>query len=418
MMPPEDHIPSKWTIIPYYLIAALAFVITTVLCVVAATEFTGHYFQPKILSITHLAILGWAITIIFGASNQLAPVISEHKLFSEKIPIVVLVFLVVGISLLIPSFWQFHFTAYSYAGGSMLLIAFTIHTFNILKTTLRSKDNIISDFIVVAHVWLLLTAIIGLILLVNLRYPFLSEEHLHYLKIHASIGMAGWFLQLVIGVSSRLIPMFLLSRSEEKKWLNISYYSINISLVIFLMEGMVFGTNERGLLYLTCIAVGVVCYLIYIWKCYKSAMRKQMDYGMKQTMLALVLIALPFGLLLWQLLTKQTIPPNITSAYGFAFFGGFISTIILGQTFKTLPFIVWMHITRIDKLPEILPKDLFNEKWVSVQMVIFLIAYLLFLIALLMKMIVVLYVGAILMVISALIYFTHSLSIVLKLVKK
>lgn len=417
MMPPDEHIPSKWAIIPYYLIAGLAFVITTFLCILAAPAFTGHYFQPKLLSITHLAILGWAVTIIFGATNQLAPVIAEQKLFSEKLPVIVLVLLVTGVCILIPSFWFFSFTALSYIGGCMLLIAFVIHTYNVLKTTIQRKDNIISDFIAVAHLWLLLTAAIGLMLLFNLRFPFLPDEHLHYLKIHASIGMAGWFLQLVIGVSSRLIPMFLLSRTEEQKWLNITYYIINITLVLFLMEGMVFRTNMGHIFYLLLIIIGLACYFIYIRKCYVSAMRKQMDNGMKQTFLALGLIAIPFGLLLWQILMKDAVPPHIVSAYGFAFFAGFISTIIMGQTFKTLPFIVWMHITRRDKLPEILPKDLYHEKWVKWQMVIFLLGYLAMLMGILMKLTIVIYFGAIFMTMAALIYCSHTLFISLKLVR-
>lgn len=415
-MPPDEHIPSKWAIIPYYMIAGIAFVSTTILCIIAAPAFAGHYFQPKLLGITHLAVLGWATTIIFGATNQLAPVIAERKLYSEKLPVVVLIFLVTGICLLVPSFWYFSFTAFSYTGGGILLAAFTIHTYNVLKTTLQRKENIINDFITTAHVWLLLTAAIGLMLLFNLRFPFLPEEHLHYLKTHASIGMAGWFLQLVVGVSSRLVPMFLLSRNEEQKWLNITYYAINIALALFLMESMVFRTNAGYWAYLIIIAVGLACYFAYIRKCYTSAMRKQMDFGMKQTILALVLIAIPFILLFWQLLMDSPIPPNIITAYGFAFFAGFISAIIMGQTFKTLPFIVWMHITRKDKLPEILPKDLYHEGWVKWQMIFFLIGYLSFLAGILAKLITSIYAGAILMAIAAIIYCSHSLFIILKLV--
>lgn len=414
MMPPEDHIPSRYAIIPYYIVAAFLFVVVGVLCIIAAPAFTGHYFQPKLLAITHLAVLGWATMIIFGATNQLAPVISEQRLFSEKIPLVVLVFLVGGVGLLIPSFWFFSFTAISYLGGSFLIVAFILHAFNVFKTMRNSRKNVASDFILMSHVWLTITAVIGLLLLINLRYPFFSEEHLHYLKIHATIGMAGWFLQLVIGVSSRLIPMFLLSRTEAVKLLDVAYYLTNFGLIFFMIEGMVLrGTWGRPVYFLILVA-GIVCYLLYVRKCYKTAMRKNMDNGMKQTFLALMLIIAPVSLLVIQFL-KGSVSPNIVTAYGVSFFFGFITTLIMGQTFKTLPFIVWMHIIKPDQLPELMPKDLFKEQLVSWQMIVFLIGYSLLLIGIIVKMLSLIYGGAILVTIASLLYFAHVLFIIRKL---
>lgn len=417
MMPPQEHIPSRYAIIPYYAVAAFLFVVTTVLCINAAPVFTGHYFQPKLLAVTHLAVLGWATMIIFGATNQLAPVISEHKLFSEKIPIAVLALLVAGLCLLIPSFWFFSFTVFSYTGGILLLSGFILHTWNIFKTVQKGKESIANDFILIAHIWLLLTALIGLLLMVNLRYPFLPEEHLHYLKIHGTIGMAGWFIQLVIGVSSRLIPMFLLSRTEATRWLHVAYYFINIGLILFLVEGIVARSDWGKPLYFLVLAAGMLCYFVYVRNCYKSAMRKVMDNGMKQTLIALFLIIVPFALLIVQFLAGKSVAPNIIVAYGVSFFAGFISTMIMGQTFKTLPFIVWMHLTKPDQLPELLPKDLFKEKLVKWQMIIFLLGYLCLLTGILTKTVWANYTGAILMAIASVIYFWHVIFVIRKLVK-
>jgi hypothetical protein len=415
MMPPEEHIPSRLTIIPYYVAAACSFFTVSVLCFLSAPAFIDHYFQPRILAITHLAILGWGTMMIFGASNQLVPVIAEQKLHSERIPIIVLLLKVAGILLLVLSFWNFSFGWQGYLGGGLLLLAITLHSFNLYRTASGGKNNIIKDFLLTAHAWLLVTALAGLMLLINLTHPFLSEDHLHYLSIHASIGMAGWFLQLIIGISSRLVPMFLLSRHEETKALNITYYCLNIGLVLFLMEGMILKTGWGKPAYFLVLIAGLVFYVHYIWKCYSSAMRKQMDQGMKQTFLALLLMLLPFLLLVIILASGNSLPPNFTSAYGFAFFGGFVSVLIMGQTFKTLPFIIWMHLTRPDKLPDLLPKDLFNERWVKGQMFIYLPGFLLFLTGLLLQFISLIYAGSVLMATGAGWYLLHVLLLVSKL---
>jgi hypothetical protein len=55
--------------------------------------------------------------------------------------------------------------------------------------------------------------------------------------------------------------------------------------------------------------------------------------------------------------------------YGISVFLGFISALILGLTYKVLPFMVWMH--RYERLvgrqavPQ--PKDLYQERWLRYQ---------------------------------------------------
>ena len=76
---------SHQVVIPFYAYAALSFLAATVLLFFSDASFTGHYFQPHILAITHLMALGWATMIIFGASHQLVPVLIESDLYSNKL---------------------------------------------------------------------------------------------------------------------------------------------------------------------------------------------------------------------------------------------------------------------------------------------------------------------------------------------
>ena len=72
------------------------------------------------------------------------------------------------------------------------------------------KSNIQAEFIITAALWFWVTVTIGVLMAFNLTYVFLPQEHLFYLKIHAHIGIAGWFLLLIMGAGSKLLPMFLL----------------------------------------------------------------------------------------------------------------------------------------------------------------------------------------------------------------
>ena len=76
--------PHPSVVLPHYIFAALSFFILAFLILISNNSLIGHYFQPKLLAITHVATLGWGTMTIFGALYQLLPVISSSSLFSEK----------------------------------------------------------------------------------------------------------------------------------------------------------------------------------------------------------------------------------------------------------------------------------------------------------------------------------------------
>ncbi|HEY9176279.1 MAG TPA: hypothetical protein VIN07_01250 [Flavipsychrobacter sp.] len=418
MKPPDEHISHISTVVPYYILAAVSFVIFQILLIISLPEIHLHYFQPKLLALTHLFVLGWGTMVIFGAVNQLVPVIAETKLYSQILPVINWILLTIGIPILIWSFWTFQFIWITYTGASLIIIAIILHAFNIYKSIFAGKSNIIADILLMAHAWLFITGSIGLLLLINLISPLFPEEHLHYLKIHAPIGMAGWFLQLIIGVSARLVPMFMLSRRENTKLLSTSFYTLNAGLALFLIEGMIFHSFHGRYIYLLLVIVGLAAYATYIRGCYKSALRKQKDAGMRQTFIAIGFILAALVLLIISIWVGTSVQPQITTLFGLTFFCGLVTIIIMGQTFKTLPFIVWMHITKPNALPELMPKDLFSEQWVNIQLWVYLPGLLLLLTGLAVKLTILLQAGAFLMLIAAIIYTVHVLYVTGKLKTK
>lgn len=412
---PAHQVPRKRAILPYYLTAAISLLIISILTLLSISDFRGHFFQPHILAITHLTVFGWATMVIMGASNQLIPVVADKKLYSDRLPVWSFLLIALGTCLLVHAFWVFELGVMIFTGAGLILTALIIHVMNIILTTRKASSAIAIDYIVTAHLWLIITASIGLFLLFNFRFGLLPENHLRYLRIHASVGMAGWFMLLVIGVSSRLVPMFLLSRKEVKKYLTWAYYLINTGLVLLLAEGMIFQTAMGLLLDVALVIGGIACYLVYLYHCYRSAIRKKMDAGMKMTTVAITAIALPFLLLMAALFWYEETPVNIISAYGYAFFAGFITILIMGQTFKTLPFIIWMHLNKPDKIADLQPKDLYEEKLVRIQLYQYLTGFLLFLAGILLKSQRLMYPGSALMTAAALLYAGQVFHMVKKL---
>jgi hypothetical protein len=215
-------------VIAHYVASAICFVAMAVMLLFASDDMQGHYFHPKLLAITHTAALGWGTLIIFGACYQLLPVILEIELYSYKLCWLSLAFFLAGLPLLVTGFWQFDPGLSMQIGSVLLVTGITIFALNIWLTARALKvQNIHQDFIITSALWLLATAILGVLMVFNFRFAFLPQDHLQFLKLHAHMGIGGWFLLLIIGVSSKLLPLFLVSTKQKTVYLYWSYYLIN-----------------------------------------------------------------------------------------------------------------------------------------------------------------------------------------------
>lgn len=365
-------------VISHYLLAAMFFLALTIMFILSLKELSGHYFQPKVLALTHTAALGWGTMIVFGALYQLLPVILETSLYSMRLCWWSLAFFVPGIAMLIGAFWHFDPGLLMQAGGTLTLTGIFLFNVNVFLTVKQKQQTtIFQEFIVTSCMWLGLTAVVGLVLVFNFRFAFIPADHLVFLRLHAHMGIAGWFLLLIIGVSGKLIPMFLVSKYQNTSLLSYSYYLINAALLLFLADGFFNGINVKTNFILFIAVMGICTYLLYVYRCFTSRIRKDVDLAMVQTLFSVIMLAasiiiLPF--IFHHHLKSNPLATNLSVLYGILIFIGWISALILGQTFKTLPFIVWLkhyeHLTGSVKTP--LPADLNNNILHAVQFAAFL----------------------------------------------
>lgn len=362
-------------VIPFYVTGAVAFTVLCVLLLFSAESLTGHYFNPHLLSIVHTAALGWGTMIIFGAAYQLIPVISERELYSPPLALFTWYTLTAGTILLIYSFWDFTAGNLMIGGASLLVISILGYSINVVKTVRSHKrDAIVWLFLLSSSLWLLFTAVVGLLLAINLAHPFFERNHLEILKLHAHAGLAGWFLQLIVGVSARLVPMFLLGKSQKDRFLHVAFVLQNAGLILFLADGyFVQIVPIRVVFYALLLTAGVACWLYYIYDTLRNRMRKKIDDQMKHTLTSFGFLA--GALLLLPLVVHQQ-DHRWVMLYGSLLFMGWITGILLGKTFKTLPFIVWnMHykdLTGKQSVP--VPGRLYHEPLIQWQYRIFLTA--------------------------------------------
>jgi hypothetical protein len=410
---------TYFIIIAHYISAALFFLAIAILLIFSSEAFIGHYFHPKILAITHITTLGWVSFIIIGSLYQLVPVISNKKIFSPVMSLFTYLCVSIGTVLLAYSFWTFNTGFLIQTAAGLLFIGITLFLINILLTVRQSKEkNIEMDFIQASIFWFWLTAFIGALLVFNFQYVFLPKDHLYYLKIHAHIGLIGWFLCLIIGVSSKLIPMFLLSGKLNANYLSYCYYLINFGLLGFIIDALFLNGLERTPVFSIIILFGICFFLYFILNAFKTRARKKIDINLKHTYISFFLISIPiilWGILKFNIVADKQLELQISSAIVFSLLFGFITLLILGQTFKNLAFIVWLkkyqEISGKVKTP--LPKDLYSEKIATFQLYLFIISFIVILYSILMSNSVTIKFGAISLIITAILYTINVFKIVL-----
>lgn len=409
---------SPGLVISHYVCASIFFLVLCFLMLFSTDAFSGHYFHPKLLTITHIAALGWGTMIIFGALYQLLPVIFDTPLYSKTLATITFFSFTAGVICLSWSFWNFYVGIHIQVASLLLLSSFILFSINVFLTARKSpKGNQETDFIVIACVWLLFTGLLGSMMAFNFSYPFLQKSHLLFLKIHAHMGIAGWFVMLIMGVGSKLIPIFLLSHNLNTKKLTWAFYLVNLGLIglsvdLFLRDESAFLTAYAAL-----IVSGILCFVAFIYEAYKKRLRKKLDIGLKQSFIAFIILLLPIltGILI-------SLDPSLNTGflsqiyliYGTSIFFGFISSLILGQTFKTLPFIVWLH--KYSKLPvkqnSLLPKDLYSHTLANFQYIVYLPAIPTLITGILLSVPAIIKAGSVLLLATAILYNINILKII------
>lgn len=400
-------------VIPFYAYGAVSLFAACFLMLISAGSFTGHYFNPHVLAITHIMALGWGTMIILGAGYQLIPVLIEKSLYSIKLAYWSFFLAAAGIPFLAYGFYYFDMGWPAKWGGRLILIAVLLFVINLAKSIQKSKKgNVHAWFMLAASGWLFITAFYGLVLVYNFTFPIYERNPVDLIPLHAHTGIVGWFLLLVIGVGSKLIPMFMISKYTNNKLLWLIFLLINTALLLFILLYIFNVGSAIFLLPVSMILISLMLFASYCYKSYKQRIRKQVDGQMKISLLSVLMMLVPvaviFLLIVFFVSEKENL--RVVLLYGFVIFFGWITAIIFGMTFKTLPFIIWNKvygkIAGLGKTPN--PKELYSEKLFKVMSLSYLSGFVTFIAGILTIERVVLTIGASLLLTAAFLYCVNA----------
>lgn len=408
--------PSFRLVSTYFISAIISLIAVSIMMVVSYEEVSGHHFSPKLLAITHLTILGWIALTIFGAIFQLISIILKVKVHSEKLAFAQYAFHVAGLIILVYSFWVFSFGTLMITGGALIVFSIFLFLINIMITlSKRKKNNLTGIFLMASNIHLFFVVILGLLLAINLAFPFIPGDHLSLLTVHAHIGIAGWIGLVIAGVSLKLIPMFTLSHGFSVKPAWGVFVLVNSGVVGFSIFRILSLGTVGDYIFIPMLALGFLLFFYQIMLIIKKRMKKNIDLGIKFSLFAYTSLLIAVLIAVASLfINNETLGKiNLPVLYGFILIFGFITQLILGQMYKIIPFLIWFHYysaqVGLKEVP--LLKDLYNRNLSKTQYYITNFSILVIVVAILFNFPVVVLTGFSLYLVGILLFSYNILSI-------
>ncbi len=345
-----------------------------------------YHLNSGMLTLTHLMVLGFITMIIFGSLYQLIPVVMEVKLYSEMLAKITFWLFGSGLLILVFNFWEADFGSaqnwlWFEISGTLILAGVILFAINTLKSAFHSERMDMGNiFVVTGIIYLVLTVSLAILIIINFAHPFIPVSVLDLLKMHLTLGLTGWFLFLVIGVSSKLMPMFLIIHKLPDYLLKYTYYLLNIGVIALATTYYFYPQPWALMLSALPILAGIILYLSYNYYAFKHRFRKNLDTGMKLSKAAFIILAFTVLLGIFSMVSPDFLSPfqlHIDIAFIMSILFGFLTALILGQTYKTLPFIVWLqkYSAKVGKQKIPLPQEIYSDRIASLHMKTFYVAF-------------------------------------------
>ena len=367
---------SRWTI-SYFAAALVAFLVAQILMLAGYGYPNAPIDAPETLIVVHLIALGWLSLLISGALFQFVPVLVARTIYSNSLPLPTLVFLLGGLAVLVLGFLQLGgqialvFPFFPVA-SALLGVGFGLIIWNLGRTLWPARPlPLPARFVVVGLVSVAATAIIGIIFALVLSGAITQVNFLELtaagIPIHVIAGLGGWLTFAAMGVSYRLLAMFMLAPELDGRSTRAVLYLGTSALVITIAGGataICLGGN-LNLVLLAVAVLGFAALTFYgydVRYLYRARKRRNLELNSRMVTFALLSLALAAALTIVTLALGNL--PSHAGAIVFLLAFGWLSGLGLAKLYKIVPFLTWLECYGpvLGKTPTPRVQDLVIEK--------------------------------------------------------
>ena len=227
-----------------------------------------------------------------------------------------------------------------HAGIALVAVGILLAVGNIALSLPRAPSRDATWWaIATALAFLTSTLVLGVVLLHNLHTGFLAEARLRVLATHLHVALVGWALMMMVGVSHRLLPMFLLSHGGDTRWTKRSLALLGGG-VAALAAGLTLQRPAATWAGAVMLEAGVGCFVWQALTFYRARVRRQIDVGMRYagSALGFLIVNAVLGV---AVLIGGVAHPRLATAYVAVGLLGGIILYVVGFFYKIVPLLAW-----------------------------------------------------------------------------
>ena len=345
---------SRWTMASFA--AALAFLIGAQALMVAGYGFPAADIRaPQTLLLVHMVTIGWLSLLLCGALFQFVPVLIAKPLLHERLVLPSLLLLLGGLVFLLCGF--FHLASGDAVAGVLLALAgvllpagFALALFVLGATLWNARPlPLPARFVAVGLACVGVTAAFGALFALALAglvsSPLLIDLHAVGIPVHAAAGFGGWLSFTAVGVSYRLLPMFMLAPDHERPTGHVVLHAGGAALFVAVLaapaEAILYGTAVSFLVAGMLALVALAAYAADLSFFYRMRKRRVIELNSKAALGAFAGLYLSALLLLFLWATGTVTAQAGALVYLVAF--GWLTGLGLSQLYKIVPFLTWLE---------------------------------------------------------------------------
>lgn len=375
----------RWTV-SYFALAVVWLLFAEVMMVAGFGFPHDDIGGPDTLVIVHMVCVGWLSTVLCGALFQFVPVLVAKPLYAERWTLPALALLTLGLIVLLAGFLALggHFNGPRWllpVGAGLLMAGFALVVAN-LGMTLWSARPLPEParFVAVGLAFICVTAAFGglfsLVLsgaAVGALWPDLLVSGV---PIHAIAGLGGWLTFTAIGVSYRLLAMFMLAPDGDAKLGRLAWRGGAAALGVGVVGGVLALWRATGLNLVLLVAgaaalLSLATYGRDVLGLYRTRKRRALELNTRMSLLALGSLAA--AAILGAASSASGSLQSHAGALAFLVAFGWLTGLVLANLYKIVPFLTWLETYGpvMGKAPTPRVQDLVAERRASKWFVLF-----------------------------------------------
>ena len=330
----------------FMVLALVWLAVSTAMIMLSPATLALSHAAPAVVTLAHAWVLGVFVTVAVGAIYQIAPVALSTTLWSERYGWWHFWLHAVSVPGMVVSFARWDMALLGHFGTAFAL-GVGLFAANTWKTVRRSgAGDAVAISLVLATGWLCTTVLLGLLFAANRFWHFIPLDPIALLRAHAHVGLVGFFVTLLQGVTFRLIPMFTLADVSDWRPVRAGLWLSQIGL-LGLAPALAWRRGYVAAAFALLVLGGLLASGRSLRAVLATRKKRQLDAGIRAFIGGFaVLVGAGFVgiLLVWPGTPWSSAPGGFNAMiYGVLVLLGGLLPVIAGMLCKIVPFLTWMR---------------------------------------------------------------------------